>query len=180
MEIKELTLSELIEGYTTLDNGERYVCIFCGESFEKEMMYQSRGRYVTGKRAVMEHIIDEHGGVFNGLMSLDKQINGFSEMQREILCGMYAEKDNKELAEELDISVATVRTHKFNIQRMKREAKILLACLAQIEDEEIVSIRKKLEEGTLKTYAPPKHDLDENMSNVGNSLHPFFTQFILK
>ena len=41
MEIKELTLSELMEGYTSAENGEKYICVFCGKSFEKEMMYQS-------------------------------------------------------------------------------------------------------------------------------------------
>ena len=180
MEIKELTLSELMEGYTSAENGEKYICVFCGKSFEKEMMYQSRGRYVTGKRAMEEHIIDEHGGVFRGLMSLDKQVSGLSEMQRELLCGMYEERDNKDLAEDLGITVATVRTHKFNIQRMKREAKILLACLEQIENDEIVSQRKRLEEGTLKSVFPPMRDMDETKPNIGNSLHPFFTQFTLK
>ena len=44
----------------------------------------------------------------------------------------------------MNISAATVRTHKFNIQKMKREARILLAVLNQIEDEDAVILRKQL------------------------------------
>ena len=74
---------------------------------------------------------------------MDKQVNGLSEIQKDVLTGMYLEKDNKQICEEMGISAATVRSHKFNLQKSKREAKILLALLEQIENETIVKQRKK-------------------------------------
>lgn len=178
MEFKELTLAELSCGYFRAKETGRLTCIFCGESFEEDIVYPSRGRSVTARRAVAEHIFDQHGGVFHGLIQLDKQINGLSEAQKDILTGMYEGTDNKELGEELRISAATVRTHKFNIQKMKRQAQILLAILAQIEDEELVAARKQLEPDEAKKDALEIPQSDQDFRR--NMLHPFFTQFDLK
>ena len=86
-------------------------------------MYRSRGRTVTAERAVKEHIFDRHGGVFHGLLDLDKQVNGLSEIQKDVLTGMYLEKDNKQICEEMGISAATVRSHKFNLQNRNERRK---------------------------------------------------------
>ncbi len=179
MEFKELTTEELSQGFVRTNDGD-LVCIFCGERFQEGVIYNSEGRMVTAERAVKEHIEDVHQGVFFSLIDLDKQINGLSDSQKEILTGMYLEKDNKEMSEELDISPATVRTHKFNIQKMKREAKILLAILEQIENENLAAERKKIRESgnNIINKTRELHNLDRQFT--GNSLHPFFTQFILK
>jgi len=177
MEFKELTVAELARGYVKDEEKCAYVCIFCGDVFEEGIVYNFHGRMLTAERAAAEHVIDSHGGVFNGLVNLDRQINGLSDSQRDILECMYMEKDNKEISKELGISTATVRTHKFNIQKMKREAKILLALLEQIENDEIVNRRKRLEPGAdagSESFVYPQHDFE------GNNLHPFFTQFSLK
>lgn len=177
MEFKELTVAELAKGFVKDEERGGYTCIFCGEFFEEGMVYNLSGRFITAERAVEEHVLDSHGGAFGGLMHLDKQISGLSEAQRDILECMYMEKDNKEISQMLGISAATVRTHKFNIQKMKREAKILLALLEQVENEEIINRRKRLEPGAADSeegQAYHRNNFD------GNSLHPFFTQFDLK
>ena len=134
MEFKELTLEELIQGYVRLDEEQAYQCIFCGEKFEEGLIYTSRGRSVSAHRAMQEHLFDEHGGVFESLLEMDKQVNGLSDSQKEVLEGMYRQKDNKALCEAMSISAATVRTHKFNLQKMKREARVFLAIMEQIEN----------------------------------------------
>ena len=177
MEVKELTVAELARGYVKDEEQGAYICIFCGDVFEEGIVYNFHGRMLTAERAAAEHVVDSHGGVFNGLINLDRQINGLSDAQRDILECMYMEKDNKEISKEMGISTATVRTHKFNIQKMKREAKILLALLEQIENEDIDRLRKRLEpraESESESYVYPQHDFE------GNNLHPFFTQFNLK
>lgn len=177
MEFKELTLNELIQGYVWLEDEQSYQCIFCGEKFEEGMIYSSRDKSVNAKRAMQEHLFDEHGGVFECLLNLDKQVNGLSDAQKDILEGMYDEKDNKDMSEELGISAATVRTHKFNLQKMKREARVFLAIMEQIENEEIVATRKHLEP---IDDANDGHHPQFNGDLSGNLLHPFFTQYNLK
>ena len=186
MEFKELTVEELTRGYVKDEESGAWICIFCGETFEEGLIYDVRGRLVNAERAMKEHILDSHGGVFYGLTGLDKQIHGLSDSQKDILEGMYLEKDNREMGQEMGISPATVRTHKFNLQRMKREAKILLAVLEQIENEEIAAERKRMElpdgsRGVAPNVEKTPGDAPKlNRSFTGNSLHPFFTQFNLK
>lgn len=177
MEFKELSIEEMVRGYVEEEATGELRCVFCGEAFEKGVIYTSRGRTTTAERAVEEHVLDEHDGAFYGMLRLGKSIHGLSESQQDILEGMYLEKDNRELGEEMGISAATVRTHKFNIQRMKREAKMLLAMLEQIENADIVERRKHLLEAD---HGEQREFPDVGKGFTGNSLHPFFSQFNLK
>lgn len=177
-EFKDLSVDELTRGYVIDEDKKEYTCIFCGEKFENGLIYTSGGRLVTAEKAMIEHIFNAHDGAFNCLVSMDKQLNGLSDTQKNLLICMYEEMGNKEIGEEMNINTATVRTHKFNLQKMKREAKILLALLQQIEDEDLVNERRKhRNDNSVKI----ENVIDEipaiTDSFNGNTLHPFFTQF---
>lgn len=171
-ELKELTIDELRKGYYFNENGQTYICIFCGELFEEDMIYTCGGKMMTAKKAVMTHVLQEHEGSTAQLISMDKQMNGLSETQRTLLQCMYEQKDIKEIAEEMNISAATVRTHRFNLQKSKREAKILLAIIDNIENgSKPIAHSPREKDQTLDS----KNSSSENLFNL-NSLHPFFTQ----
>ena len=175
MKFNDLTVEELSKGYIYDKEKNTYTCIFCGESFEGDLIYPVRDRYITAERAVKEHIITEHEGVFNSLINLDKEVNGLSVSEKSILEAIYEGKDNKSISEEMNINVATVRTHKFNIQKMKREAKILLAILEHIENEELIQNRKNVE-----TTMGEEETTGFVSDFEGNSLHPFFSKIDFK
>lgn len=177
MEFKELTLEELTRGYVWSEEEQLYQCIFCGDKMEEGLIYSSRGKSVNALRAMQEHIFDEHGSVFECLLNLDKQMNGLSDAQKDVLEGLYYEKDNKAIGKEMGISDATVRTYKFNLQKMKRRARIFLAMMEQIENEDFIALRKRLEpEQNLENIRKPHFDTQFG----ANLLHPFFTQYNLK
>lgn len=50
-------------------------------------------------------------------------------------------KESKKLAEEMGISPSTVRTHKFYLQKLKRQSKIFLTImnLLELQEEEVES-----------------------------------------
>ncbi len=173
---KELEVEDLVNGYIKQDEENIYICVFCGEVFEEGVIYVSRDRMVTAQKAITEHINDEHESVFENLISLDKQINGLSDTQKKILSAMYEKKDPKVISEEMGISPATVRTHKFNLQKMKREAKIFIALMKMIENEhdltEIKKIDENVKEETVQVKEPDMFSL--------NSLNPFFKQIKYK
>lgn len=173
---KELEVEDLVNGYIKQDEENVYICVFCGEVFEEGVIYVSRDRMVTAQKAITEHINDEHESVFENLISLDKQINGLSDTQKKILSAMYEKKDPKVISEEMGISPATVRTHKFNLQKMKREAKIFIALMKMIENEhdltEIKKIDENIKEETVQVKEPDMFSL--------NSLNPFFKQIKYK
>ena len=177
MEFKELTLEELTRGYVWSEEEQLYQCIFCGDKMEEGLIYSSRGKSVNALRAMQEHIFDEHGSVFECLLNLDKQMNGLSDAQKDVLEGLYYEKDNKAIGKEMGISDATVRTYKFNLQKMKRRARIFLAMMEQIENEDLIALRKRLEpEQNVENIRKPHFDTQFG----ANLLHPFFTQYNLK
>lgn len=159
MEFKELTLEELTRGYVWSEEEQLYQCIFCGDKMEEGLIYSSRGKSVNALRAMQEHIFDEHGSVFECLLNLDKQMNGLSDAQKDVLEGLYYEKDNKAIGKEMGISDATVRTYKFNLQKMKRRARIFLAMMEQIENEDFIALRKRLEpEQNVENIRKPHFD----------------------
>lgn len=177
MEFKELTLEELTRGYVWSEEEQLYQCIFCGDKMEEGLIYSSRGKSVNALRAMQEHIFDEHGSVFECLLNLDKQMNGLSDAQKDVLEGLYYEKDNKAIGKEMGISDATVWTYKFNLQKMKRRARIFLAMMEQIENEDFIALRKRLEpEQNVENIRKPHFDTQFG----ANLLHPFFTQYNLK
>lgn len=177
MEFKELTLEELTRGYVWSEEEQLYQCIFCGDKMEEGLIYSSRGKSVNALRAMQEHIFDEHGSVFECLLNLDKQMNGLSDAQKDVLEGLYYEKDNKAIGKEMGISDATVRTYKFNLQKMKRRARIFLAMMEQIENEDFIALRKRLEpEQNVENIRKPHFDTQFG----ANLRHPFFTQYNLK
>lgn len=173
-DFKELRMEELYRGYIQEENGQGYSCIFCGEYFEEGVIYTSRERMVTAEKAAIEHIEDEHGGVFKSLISLDKQISGLSDIQKSMLIAMFSRKDVKVIGEEMGISPATVRAHKFNLQKMKREAKIFLTLMEAIEKNNSLNnqCNISIDEKNNTELANPIGDEVFSL----NLLHPFFTQ----
>ncbi len=175
--IKDLSVEELSKGYTESNEDDGYTCIFCGKVFEKGVIYESLGKLVTAERAAKEHVELEHGGSFKTLIELDKKITGLSSAQKNILEASYYELETKQISENMGISPVTVRAHKFKIQKMKREAKILLALMDQIENDEKIAVKmeekiKKANDNEIENM--PSQDL------VINTLHPFFTAYRLK
>ncbi|WP_209345137.1 LuxR C-terminal-related transcriptional regulator [Flavonifractor sp. AGMB03687] len=171
-DFKELSLEELRRGYVTQADGT-HTCIFCGETFESGVIYHSHGRDVTAERAVREHMEDVHSGTFWPMIELEKTLNGLTDVQKTMLACLYEGKSTDEIGELMGISPATVRAHKFNLQKAKREAKILLALLELIEGDEPPIPRPAGGQGE---KAPSQTD---DLFSL-NMLHPFFTQFRYK
>lgn len=188
---KDLSIEDLVQGYTWNEEEGIYTCIFCGEVFEEGVIYTHESQLLMAIKAAEYHVLEEHGGSFNAFMSLDKQITGISDSQRTLMQCLYEKKDNKSICESMDISSSTVRAHKFNLQKIKRQAKIFLALMQSIEETELEQGKKKkwqkIQTGAKieKTENPEKLEKKGNKEQTKklfslNSLHPFFTQYRLK
>ena len=110
------------------------------------------------------------------MLELDKTLNGLTEVQKTLLSCIYEGKSTDEIGEIMGISTATVRAHKFNLQKAKREAKILLALLEILEGEEPPVPRPLHGESGAESSGIEQTD---DLFSL-NMLHPFFTQFRYK
>lgn len=183
-EFRDLTVEELVRGYIWLEREESYTCIYCGKVFEEGVVFPSGPRLLTAEKAAREHVARDHGGSFACLLSMDKQISGLTEIQKNVLQCFYDNRDTEEICRLMGISPATVRTHRHNLQKMKREAKILLALMEQVEgdDKRPVPAQVQSDAGLEKREAQQEQLPEEAAVKkipsgfTGNSLHPFFTQ----
>ena len=77
----------------------------------------------------------------------------------------------------MSFSASTLRTHNFNLQMMKRDSRVILAIMEQIEKEVLVAARKRLDLQE-DAHTPRRPHFDPQFA--ANLLHPFFTQYNLK
>ena len=81
MEFRELTVEEMARGYTFSKERREYSCIFCGETFSEGRIYDKDDRLITAEQAVREHVLEAHDGAFGGLINLERQVSGLTDVQ---------------------------------------------------------------------------------------------------
>lgn len=79
----EYSLEEIKRGF--IEDKEGYMCMMCGERFEKGEVYTYSGRFYEGGKAVRVHIKQEHQSVKKFLLASKAHSMGISELQLQIL-----------------------------------------------------------------------------------------------
>jgi hypothetical protein len=134
MNVDDVTVEELIKGYKKTADDGAYQCLFCGECFDVEEIFPIDGRFFQAGRAATHHIEVMHGSVFDALIQLDKRHTGLSEVQTELLQLFHEGLHDKEIVERTSAnSVSTIRQHRFKLKEKERQAKVLLAIMANLE-----------------------------------------------
>lgn len=130
------SIDDIMNGYVYDESKRVYTCIFCGEIYEKDFIYECEGRLCTARKAVELHITAAHESPFNFMMELDKKHIGLTDRQKEIYEILHMHKENHAAAEKLGTTLATVRGYKFKMREKVRQAKIFTAISSIIENEE--------------------------------------------
>ncbi|MGL1886713.1 MAG: DUF2087 domain-containing protein [Reichenbachiella sp.] len=128
--LDECTVDELVVGVKAGRNGTQYSCIICGEQFQKGVIYPHGSLLLDAQKAAETHIHVEHGGMFKSLLNMGKEVTGLSEIQALVIEQMFSSATDKEIAYKLGGKTeSTVRNHRFNLKKKKREAKMFLALM---------------------------------------------------
>ena len=128
------TVSDIAAGLLWNGDTRAYLCLFCPATFEKGIVYRVDDTLLEAGRAAIQHVHDTHGDVFELLLGLGKARTGITDVQREILQQMYAGLNDAEIARKLGgKSPSTVRNHRFQLRKRKKEAKIFLALMELLE-----------------------------------------------
>ncbi len=134
----ELFINEIKQGYSK--KGKFLLqCLYCSQTFDDRLVYpldESSGQLARAEGAMVHHLEHSHKGPFHALLSLDKNQIGLSETQKKFLSLFFKGFDDQEIAEQLSITTSAVRNHRFKFKEKKRQAKILLALLELIDDQE--------------------------------------------
>ncbi len=128
-------IEDLMNGYV-YDSGHRvYICIFCGKVYEEDLIYKYGEQLFSARKAVEAHINEEHNGSFDMLVEQEKRLTGLSDRQVEIFKILFTESDNKNIAEKMETTPATVRSYKFKLREKLRQSKIYSALFYLIEQK---------------------------------------------
>ncbi|WLR42069.1 DUF2087 domain-containing protein [Bacillus carboniphilus] len=143
------TVSELAQGYVMDEERDVYHCLICQASFENGVIYQMSEKLYEAKKAILVHIKESHGSMFDYLISMDKKYTGISEHQKDILQYLKQGLSDKEMVKELGGgSTSTIRNHRFKLREKEKQAKVFLAMMMSLAEgkeknsEEFVSIHK--------------------------------------
>ncbi len=132
------TVSDLKNGFRRKPQPVGFQCLHCGRSFEQGVIYPVGDHLYDARRAVADHVEQEHGGPFAALMARGKEGTGLSDIQREVVEASYGGLTDKEIAARLGgKSASTIRNHRFLLRKRRRETRAFLAIM-EMADERTV------------------------------------------
>ena len=130
----DATLAEIKNGFS--EKADCYICLLCGEVFEKGRIYPHEANFYEAARFVKLHIELTHGSVFDYLIAADKKTTGLSEHQNNLLKLFYQGTADTEIMRQLAIgSSSTIRNHRFAFREKERQAKLFLALMELLNEQ---------------------------------------------
>jgi DNA-binding CsgD family transcriptional regulator len=136
--IDNSTLLELQNGYRFDQHAKSYACLFCRQIYQQGIIYPMEEVLYDAEKAMVVHIQQSHGSVFETLIQLDKKYTGLSDVQREMLQLFHKGLSDKEILERSSSgSISTIRQHRFKLKEKERQAKIFLALMANLESSRV-------------------------------------------
>ena len=136
--IDNSTILELQNGYRFDQHAKSYACLFCRQTYQQGIIYPMGEVLYEAEKAMLQHIQQSHGSVFDTLIQLDKKYTGLSDVQREMLQLFHQGLSDKEILERSSSgSISTIRQHRFKLKEKERQAKIFLALMANLENSRV-------------------------------------------
>lgn len=139
MNVSELFWNASLEGLKCgyIEEQNHYICLLCGEKFEKGIIYPEEGRLYDAERYMRIHIEKAHQSVFEYLLNLNKKLTGLTEHQNNLLRLFYLGKSDGEIQKELNIgSASTIRNHRFALKEKERQSKVFLVMMELLKDRD--------------------------------------------
>lgn len=177
MDIDNLSIEEIKEGYRFDLDTNSYICNTCKKIFEVGEIYSFDGRFFEASRAIKIHINMEHQNNFENLLHTESKYNTLTKNQKELLLFMYSDASDKEIASKLGISPATVRHQRFMFREKAKQAKMYLAIYEQaiekksLNNEMIVPIHSN---ATMvdDRYIITEKEKEQTLKTIFESLFP--------
>ena len=136
------SVEDLRHGYKIDDKEGCYICLLCGQTFERGIIYPVEGAYYDAERAVAAHVKAQHPPMFEFYLNMGRAYTGLSAGQTELARLFYQGHSDKEIAAITGAgSVSTIRNQRFAIREKYKQAKVLVA-LTELLEEQLKQGRK--------------------------------------
>lgn len=124
------SLDELKRGYAYDREEDRFVCLVCGVSFVKGVIYPDGSLLYEAEKFAAVHIAKEHGSMFDYLLQLNKKLTGLTDLQKNLLAYFHRGYDDRDIVKALGGgSTSTIRNHRFTLREKEKQAKLFLAIM---------------------------------------------------
>lgn len=124
------SVKELKQGYVYNSDTGEYICLVCGNSYERGVIYSADNVLYAAEKFIEIHIAKEHSSMFEYLLNLDKKLTGLSDHQKNLLHFFHQSYSDAEIVQELGGgSTSTIRNHRFTLREKEKQAKIFLAIM---------------------------------------------------
>ena len=154
---------ELKKGYTYNKASRQFICILCGEGFERGVIYPIQGSLYDAQKAVEAHVKTQHPSLFDFYLSLGRIYTGLSAGQEELAKLFCAGHSDKEIMAITGAnSPSTVRNQRFAIREKYKQAKILVALVELMEEQALQNKKDVKQDGAkLVDIHPAATSVDE-------------------
>ncbi len=130
------TVDEIKRGYVYHQPSDAYVCLICGQSFAKGVVYPHTGLFYEAEKYATVHIEAEHGSVFDYLLNLNKKLTGLTDLQKSLLQYFHRGYSDSEIVKEMDGgSTSTIRNHRFTLREKEKQAKVFLSIMELVSEK---------------------------------------------
>lgn len=130
------SISELKKGYIWDEEKESFVCLICGKSHIKGLIYEQDGLFYEAEKYTALHVADEHEGMLQYLLGLDKKLTGLTDLQKNLVNAFHEGLSDQEIAKRYEVgSTSTIRNHRFTLREKMKQAKIFLTILEMMEEK---------------------------------------------
>ncbi|MCG7408154.1 DUF2087 domain-containing protein [Paenibacillus sp. ACRRX] len=132
------TVTELKLGYVHDPSDDQYVCLICGDCYERGVIYAdddgSTGLFFEAEKKMKRHIKRDHQSMFHHLIELDKKRTGLTDLQKELISMFHDGLSDADIVKKLGGSSSTVRNHRFTMREKMKQAKLFLALMEMMEE----------------------------------------------
>lgn len=166
MDVSELfwnsSIEDIKKGYVYDEGKESYICLICGEVYEKGEIHKYREKFYDAEKYMKLHIKEKHSSAFDYLVNMNKSYTGITDMQRDFLIYYKNNLSDKEIAQNMGGSQSTIRNYRFKLREKEKQAKVFLAIMSIISEEK--EDLKKKEESELVTVHKSAAMTDERFA----------------
>jgi hypothetical protein len=133
-EFWETTIEEIKQGYIYKKESGSFCCLICEKVYEEGDIYSFNDRFLEAKKAIVYHIRECHGSVFEHIIEVDKKYTGLTDHQKSLLSQFNKGISDKDISKITGASPVTVRNQRFSFREKAKQAKIYLALIELMEE----------------------------------------------
>ncbi len=112
------------------------ICLLCGESFDEGTIYPRAGALHTAARAVVLHVQDAHGGMFDYLLHMNRAYTGLTPHQAQLIELLSQGLSDREIVARTSAgSTSTIRNQRFALREKHKQAKVMVALMDLLEQQ---------------------------------------------